>query len=174
MAKPKRQGLGKGLGALINLTPDGEAIVFCGRADIKLSRDLYRAQRDGDGWGEPVKLFPGMYATSTLDGALYYTTRGEGRDYGAIVRRNWNGTSYGEPELVAGEGINTEWPDAHPWISPVEDLLVFDTYRTGQSLALAGIRMRHPEAAEGDLWQLWAKQHLGCELFETVYEGPDG
>jgi hypothetical protein len=30
---------------------------------------------------------------------------------------------------VAGEGINTEFPDAHPWISPDEDLLVFDSYR---------------------------------------------
>jgi hypothetical protein len=112
-----------------NLTPDGKAIVFCGRADIKNPRDLYRATRVGDGWGEPIKLFPGMYATSTLDGSLYYTTRGEGRDYGAIVKRTWSGGEYGEPVVVPGEGINTEFPDAHPWISPDEDLLVFDSYR---------------------------------------------
>jgi hypothetical protein len=51
--------------------------------------------------------------------------------------------------------------------------LVFNTYRTGQSLAMAGIRMRHPQAAEGDLWWLWAREHLGEELFETVYGGTD-
>lgn len=112
-----------------NYTPDGRAIVFCGRADIHEERDLYRAERIGDGWGPALKLFPGMYATSTLDGALYYTAQGEGRDHGTIVRRAWIGAGYGEPELVLGEGINTEAPDAHPWIAPEEDLLVFDTYR---------------------------------------------
>ena len=112
-----------------NLTPDGRAIVFCGRADIQEPRLLYRAERTDQGWGEPTALFPGMYATSTLAGALYYTVEGEGRDYGAIVRREWNGTSYGEPVVVPGEGINTDAPDAHPWIAPNEDLLLFDSYR---------------------------------------------
>jgi len=112
-----------------NFTPDGRAIVFCGRADIHESRDLYRVERADGGWGVPVKLFPGMYATSTLDGSLYYTTRGEGRDYGAIVKRSRRDGGYGEPEVVPGEGINTAFPDAHPWISPHEDLLVFDSYR---------------------------------------------
>ena len=46
---------------------------------------------------------------------------------------------------------------------------VFDAYRTGRELALAGLRMRHPEADEDELWRLWAKQHLGCQLFEAVY-----
>ena len=50
--------------------------------------------------------------------------------------------------------------------------LVFDTYRTGQSLALAGIRMRNPEAAEEDLWRFWAQEHLGSELFESTYGKP--
>ena len=42
-----------------NLTPDGEAIIFCGRADIHESRMLYRAKREGRGWGSPELLFPG-------------------------------------------------------------------------------------------------------------------
>jgi hypothetical protein len=48
--------------------------------------------------------------------------------------------------------------------------LVFDMYDTGRLLALAGLRMRHPEASEEELKQLWARQHLGPELFERVYE----
>ena len=31
--------------------------------------------------------------------------------------------------MVPGEGINTEFPDAHPWIAPDESLLLFDSYR---------------------------------------------
>jgi len=112
-----------------NFTPDGRAVVFCGRASVREPRVLYRAERVGEGWGEPVELFPGMYATSTRDGSLYYTARGEGRDIGAIVRRPRLGDGYGDPVVVAGEGINTEFPDAHPWIAPDESLLLFDTYR---------------------------------------------
>jgi hypothetical protein len=47
--------------------------------------------------------------------------------------------------------------------------LVFDTYQTGRLLAMAGIRMRNPEATAKDLWQIWARGHLGEELFESVY-----
>jgi hypothetical protein len=112
-----------------NLTPDGRAVIFCGRSNRQDKRELYRAERTPDGWSSATRLFPGMYATSTLDGTLYYTAHGEGRDYGAIVRRHRTGDGYGEPEVVPGEGINTEFPDAHPWISPDESLLLFDSYR---------------------------------------------
>ena len=45
-------------------------------------------------------LKKGLEAYSrTRDGALYYTMEGEGRDYGAIVRRAWLGDRYGEPRL---------------------------------------------------------------------------
>ena len=103
--------------------------MFCGRAEIREPRILYRAERSDGGWGPPTELFPGMYATSALDGTLYYTMEGEGRDYGAIVRRAWTGQGYGEPEVVGGEGINTPAPDAHPWIAPDGQLLLFDSYR---------------------------------------------
>jgi hypothetical protein len=112
-----------------NLTPDGRAIVFCGRRDLRNERVLYRAERTPEGWSIPTRLFPGMYATSTLEGTLYYTAHGEGRDIGVIVKRHWIGDGYGEPVVVPGEGINTEFPDAHPWIAPDESLLLFDSYR---------------------------------------------
>lgn len=47
--------------------------------------------------------------------------------------------------------------------------LIFDTYEMGRQLAMAGLRMRHPDASEGQLRQLWAQQHLGRELFDKVY-----
>ena len=45
---------------------------------------------------------------------------------------------------------------------------VFDAYHTGQQLAMAGIRQRHPQATDQDAWNTWAKQHLG-PMFEKVY-----
>ena len=47
--------------------------------------------------------------------------------------------------------------------------LVFDMCDTGKSLAVAGLRMRNPHATEEQLRRLWARQHLGRELFEKVY-----
>lgn len=47
--------------------------------------------------------------------------------------------------------------------------LVFDTYQTGRALAMAGVRMRNPGATAEDLWRIWAREHLGEDLFETVY-----
>ena len=49
--------------------------------------------------------------------------------------------------------------------------LVFDAYRTGQAIAMAGIRMQHPEATEGQVWHMWAKKHLGEDLYNKVYGG---
>jgi len=51
--------------------------------------------------------------------------------------------------------------------------LVFDMCDTGRALAIAGLRIRHPGATEEELQRLWARQHLGQELFERVYGGED-
>ena len=47
--------------------------------------------------------------------------------------------------------------------------LAFDMCDTGRLLAMAGLRMRHPNANEEELKRLWARQHLGPELFDRVY-----
>jgi hypothetical protein len=55
-------------------------------------------------------------------------------------------------------------------MTPAEKLLrVFDAYRTGKLLAVAGIRMRNPDATDEQVWHLWAKQHLGEKLYNEVY-----
>jgi hypothetical protein len=60
--------------------------------------------------------------------------------------------------------------DLYRRMSPARKFqLIFDTYEMGRQLALAGLRMRHPDASKKELWQLWAQQHLGRELFEKVY-----
>jgi hypothetical protein len=46
---------------------------------------------------------------------------------------------------------------------------IFEAYRLGQILAMAGLRLRHPNTTERQIWYLWAKQHLGERLFKEVY-----
>jgi len=60
--------------------------------------------------------------------------------------------------------------DIYRRMSPARKFqLVFHTYEMGRQLAIAGLRMRHPDATEEELWRLWAQQHLGRELFEEAY-----
>ena len=50
---------------------------------------------------------------------------------------------------------------------------IFSAYRMGKMLAMAGIRMNHPDASEEQIWHLWARRHLGDELYRKVYQGKD-
>lgn len=46
---------------------------------------------------------------------------------------------------------------------------IFSAYRMGRELALAGLKLRYPKATKRQLWYLWARQHLGDDLFKNVY-----
>lgn len=50
---------------------------------------------------------------------------------------------------------------------------IFSAYRMGKKLSMAGIRMDHPKASKTEIWHLWARRHLGDELYEKVYQGQD-
>jgi hypothetical protein len=50
---------------------------------------------------------------------------------------------------------------------------IFSAYRMGKMLSMAGIRMNHPDATEEQIWHLWARRHLGDELYEKVYQRGD-
>ena len=54
--------------------------------------------------------------------------------------------------------------------SPEQKLRILcNAYCLGQSLAIAGIRFRYPNASEKEVKQIWAKEHLGEELYNKVY-----
>lgn len=77
------------------------------------------------------------------------------------------GTS--DRQAAAAHPANVQY-DLYRRMSPAEKLgLVFSTYQAGRELAMAGLRARHPEADAEELWRLWARQHLGAELFEAAY-----
>jgi len=55
-------------------------------------------------------------------------------------------------------------------MSPAKKIrLLFDAYKMGQILSMAGIRMLNPSASEAEIRQIWRKQHLGEKLFNEVY-----
>lgn len=110
------------------VAPDDGRIFFNARRSLRDDRVVYVADRTSGGWGPPRELFLGMYPTASRDGTLYYTARGQGRDYGAIVLRRLLRQTFSEPELVGG-GANSPSPDAHPFIAPDESLLLFDSGR---------------------------------------------
>jgi len=62
--------------------------------------------------------------------------------------------------------------DLYRKMSPAKKIeLVFDAYRTGQLLSMAGIRSQYPKASDDEVWHIWAKRHLGEELYNKVYGG---
>jgi len=74
-----------------------------------------------------------------------------------------------ERQGTASEALRAQY-DLYRGMSGARKLeLVFDTCRTGRELALAGLKMRHPDASEEELWRRWARRHLGTELFEAAY-----
>jgi hypothetical protein len=40
----------------------------------------------------------------------------------------------------------------------------------GRAIAIAGLRLRYPEASGAELQRLWARERLGAELYQQVYE----
>ena len=75
----------------------------------------------------------------------------------------------GRTDDTSSETRNVQY-DIYRGMSEADKLrLVFETYRTGRRLAMTGIRMRHPEASDGEVRRLWARRHLGAELFDRAY-----
>jgi len=51
--------------------------------------------------------------------------------------------------------------------------LISQAYDFGRSIAMAGIRLRNPEATDEQARSIWARQHLGRELYEQAYGSKD-
>lgn len=153
-----------------HIAPDGKRIFFCSRPSIRQPREIYVAGREGGGWSEPRHLFPGMYATSTLDGTLYYTTDIPGqRGNSDIVKRRRTGDGFSELETPSG-GVNSETQDAHPFIAPDESYILFDSIREG----LVGLCLcyRQDDGSWSDA--IYLRDILGIPPAGQAAVSPDG
>lgn len=153
-----------------NVSPDGETILFNGRPGIRGGRQIYIAEREGDGWGVPKRIFEGMYATSTLGGSVYYTVISDRSDIGVLGRRVPGGEGYSDVEILEGPP-NTEHIDAHPFVAPDESFILFDSSRAGGICLFVCFRME--DGSWGDA--ICLNDHLEIPRFvgqSTV--SPDG
>ena len=103
-----------------HITPDGKKMFF-GRGP-----EIWFMDREGDDWGEAKLHGPGMYATTTFNGAVYLTDIAAPVEYGRIVVIRLIHGKYGEPEAVSG-GVNLPVGSAHPCIAPDESFIIFDS-----------------------------------------------
>ncbi len=125
------------------MAPDGSFLVYTSnRADVAAGPalhggHLWRVDRRGDGWGEPVRLpevvndAPGIYAPSVAaNGDVYYQRRDEATHEFHLYRTAWRGGHYQAPQrLVLGD------PSAHqldPAIAPDQSFIVFDANYAGK------------------------------------------
>jgi Tol biopolymer transport system component len=93
--------------------------------DGKIAYSTWFIEKTDEDWGEPQPLdFFAMYITSSLNGTLYYTVRGEGGT--CIARSRCVDGSYQEQEILEPPVFSEYW-DAHPFIAPDESYLIFDS-----------------------------------------------
>jgi hypothetical protein len=154
-----------------NITPDGTKMFFMrfDRSDNGIQRGLWVMERVGDGWGEPRFHTPGMYATATIDGTLYYTSPDE--DEGVVRSRFVQGRYLG-PEVVGG-GVNSPKPGAHPCISPDESFIVFDSRRPDEeSRSDLYVCFRNEDGTWGDAFDLGSVLGKGPKNCPAL--SPDG
>ncbi len=82
-------------------------------------------EKTSDDWSEPQPLnFFAMYVTSSRNGTLFYTAKGEGG--ACIAKSRFVDGSYQEQEILGPPVLSKYW-DAHPFIASDESYLIFDS-----------------------------------------------
>ena len=112
------------------ISPDGSKIFFSsmvlepppGPSGPVLN--IWYIEQADTGWSEPIYLGYDTYASTSLDGTVYYTQRMGGKDH--IVRRRMAEGEYQTREIVPAP-IYSQYEDAHPSIAPDESYLIFDS-----------------------------------------------
>ena len=110
-----------------SLSPDGGRIFYVSPAARggHGSHVLQMMESAAGDWSDPVPLFPGLYASATNDGTLYYTTFHRNRDH--IAYREMEDGAYGPQRLVGSEVYDPRYEDAHPCVAPDGTYLIFDS-----------------------------------------------
>jgi hypothetical protein len=108
---------------------------FGGKHIIEGGGNLWRVERRGDGWGEPVRLPAIVNASSSTfapsvarDGSLYFMRPAEGGGKFQLLRAQYRGGAYEAPvALPFSTGAST---DVDPAVAPDESFVVFGSGRS--------------------------------------------
>ncbi len=103
-----------------HITHDGKKMFF------GIGGDIWAMEKTSTEWSEANKLFPGMYATTTIDGTIYFTDISTQKEYGRIVFRQLIDGLYSDPVVLEG-GVNLPVGSAHPCIAPDGSFIIFDS-----------------------------------------------
>jgi len=123
-------------------TPGGKAldgVMANGKVQHAAGGHLWRVERKGDGWGEPVRLPDAVnsstrtYAPSVAaDGSVYFQRPGDDDEF-RLYRTQYRNGTYEAPELVVLGDAAAHKLD--PAISPDESFIVFDADYAGKGKA---------------------------------------
>lgn len=140
--------------------PGGDSVVFEQDGKKYRGANLWRVDRQGDGWGTPIWLGPGVNGSNLVvapsvaaNGAVYFIQRLGGAMH--IYRSEFRNGAY-LPATRVALGDSTQ-PTHDPAIAPDESFLVFDYGKGDGNLGRLSIAFR-----EGDHWS--APQDLGDEI----------
>ncbi|MFC1540136.1 hypothetical protein ACFL41_01450 [Gemmatimonadota bacterium] len=139
------------------ISPDGQRIYFI---SIRSGKQLFTAERTGNGWTEPVPVVIPIPASMELgwqfslanNGTLYFGLWDDG-DPGQLdlyYSRFIDG-AYTTPESL-GPGINSDSNDFCPFVDPEEDFLIFVSQRPeGFGMSDLYITFRNSDETWGEL-----------------------
>ncbi len=140
------------------VTPDGESIYFSSIRpvgdDDRRDAEVWRVDREGDGWGEPVHIAgigsetDELGASVSADGQIWFASDRPGGAGGwDLYTASIDGDEASEPEAV--EGLNTPAWEFNPAINADGDAVIFTSInRPGGS----GLGDLFDATGDGDAW----------------------
>ena len=105
------------------ITPDGKKLYF--NTNRIKPGEVWVMEKIGDKWSTPKFALDGMYVSSTYDGSIYYT---DIKTVGGIVKTQNKNGEFQHPVKQDG-GVNNPTDGVHPFISPDEKFILFDSQR---------------------------------------------
>lgn len=134
---------GRDKDGIVRFSPDGRSLFFSshrprqGQTAPGVDSDIWMSERTVDGWTEPLNIGPpvnteGVEAQPSVSssGTLYYQADYDQETaYDLYTARVENGR-FAIPEKL-GPGINTDFNESAPFVSPDESYLVFQSNRPG-------------------------------------------
>ena len=126
------------------VSPDGSKVFFCSGRQIPGANrsshhhEIWFVEKAGLGWGESQKIDfggdlggVGTFPSVAANGNLYFNGSHDSPSSDIYVSRYENGR-YATPENL-GPAVNSDAGDFHPFISPDESYILFDSIREEDS-----------------------------------------
>lgn len=115
------------------ISPYGSKMLFCAKLKSQSGwdYDLYLTEREGENWGQPVKLESSINTSSgewhpciTSSGNIYFA-----RDDANIYMSVYSESGY--ENAVKLSTVNTTSPEWDPYVDPAETFMIFKSERSG-------------------------------------------